>query len=292
MTESYINFKKQRELGDIITDTFKFLRENYKHLFKLIFKIAGPLFLVLAGALAYYSYIGGEVMVNPFVSNQNEEDGGMFFISFFILLSSLLAFYVLLHGVILHFIKSYIQNSGKVNEIQVYEGMKQDFGSLLGLLFLVSIFTFIGLMLCVFPGIYLWVPLSLAAPSLVFKRNSLSSSISESFDLVRDNWWITFFSLFVVVLLVYIIALVFQMPLFIYYFIKALTIVQEGSAVDPSSLFDWVYVVFNVIASLAQYLLSTIVIIAVAFIYYSLDEKKNYTGSFETISQLGSSENS
>ena len=67
--------------------------------------------------------------------------------------------------------------------------------------------------------------------------------------------------------------------------------VQEGSAADPSSLLDWVYVVFNVISSLLQYLLSVVVIIAVAFIYYDLNEKKNFTGTYETISNLGSSEN-
>ena len=37
MTNNYINFKRQRELGEVISDTFKFLRENYRLLFKMIF---------------------------------------------------------------------------------------------------------------------------------------------------------------------------------------------------------------------------------------------------------------
>ena len=73
----------------------------------------------------------------------------------------------------------------------------------------------------------------------------------------------------------------------IYMFIKAFTISQEGSAANPADLIDWVYVFFNVISSLFQYLLSVIVIVASAFIYHHLDEKKNATGSYERISNLG-----
>lgn len=291
MNQDYINFKRERDLGEIISDTFKFLRENYRFLFKMIFKVAGPVFLVLVLALSYYSYIGGENLGNPFMIDDLGENQDLFFLSFFILMGTLMAFYIFLYGVVLHFIRSYIENKGQVIEEEVYAGMRNDFGGLLGLLLLVAIMTFFGLLMCVLPGIYLWAPLSLAPALLVFGRHSISDAITGSFSLIRDHWWVTFFALLVMLLLVYVITLIFQMPLYIYYFFKAMTMVQEGSMGDPSDLFDWVYVVFNVIASLAQYLLSTILIIATAFIYYNLDEKKNLTGSYETIANLGSQEN-
>ena len=290
MTQNYINFKKQRDIGDVISDTFKFLRENYKLLFKMIFKIAGPAFLVLLLALSYYSYISFSSLDDSMFSFAENLDTGMLIISFFILFCSLLAFYVLLYGTVLHFIHSYIQNESEVAEKEVSQGVKQDFGGLLGLLLLVGIITFFGLILCILPGIYLWVPLSIAPPLLVIGRYSVVDSISESFNLIKDHWWNTFLTLLLIVILVYIIGLIFQIPLIIYFFVKTLTVVQEGSNADPSSLFDWIYIVFNVISSLAQYLLSSIVVIASAFIYYDLNEKKNFTGSYETISNLGSSE--
>ena len=52
MNDNYINFRRHRELGEVITDTFKFIRENYKLLFKLIFKIAGPAFAILILCMA------------------------------------------------------------------------------------------------------------------------------------------------------------------------------------------------------------------------------------------------
>ena len=292
MTQNFIRFKKQRELGNIISDTFRFLRENYKLLFKLIFRIAGPAFLVLLLALSYYSYLSLETVGSSFFGSILVEgmDIGMILISGFILISSLLAFYVLLYGTVMHFINSYIKNNGRVNEQEVYQGAKQDFGNLLGLLLISGIAIFFGFMLCILPGVYLWVPFSIAPAALIFGRHSISDSIGEAFNLIKDNWWMTFFTLFVVTILVYMISLIFQIPMFIYYFIKAFTVAQEGSVADPSTLFDWVYVVFNVLSSLVQYLLSVIILIAAAFIYFDLNEKKNFTGTFETISNLGSSE--
>lgn len=286
MEHTPIQFKKQRELGDIITDTFKFLRQNFKPLFTAIFKITGPVFLILLLAIGYYSYLGMDILENPFFSEEGNIE--TYLISLFILFSSLLAFYVLLYGTVLNYIKSYIDNAGVVDNNEIFQGVKNDFGSILGLLLLVGIITIFGLLLCFLPGVYVWVPLSLAPAMLVFARTSVIDSISYSFSLILDNWWSTFFSLFVITLLVYMIGMIFQFPMMIYMFIKAFTISQEGSAANPADLIDWVYVFFNVVSSLFQYLLSVVVIVASAFIYYHLDEKKNATGSYERISNLGS----
>ncbi|MDX1753478.1 MAG: hypothetical protein R3259_09855 [Salinimicrobium sediminis] len=288
MSQKTIEFKKQRELGDIITDTFKFLRQNFKPLFKAIFKITGPVFVILLFAIGYYSYLGMDILQNPFFGDNEDIDVEMYFIALFILFSSLLAFYVLLYGTVLNYIKSYIRNLGVVDNTEVFQGVKNDFGSMLAIMIVSGTITIFGLLLCVLPGIYVWVPLSLAPAMLVFARTSIADSISYAFSLIKDNWWSTFFTLFVLTLLVYLIGMIFQFPMMIYMFIKAFIISQQGSAANPAELIDWVYVFFNVISSLFQYLLSVILIVASAFIYHHLDEKKNATGSYERISNLGS----
>ena len=283
-----IQFRKQRELGDIITDTFKFIRQNFKPLFKDIFKTTGPVFVILIFAIGYYSYLGMDIMSNPFLNDSSNVNIEMYLISIFILFSSLVAFYVLMYNTVLHYIKSYIENDGVVDHTSVFQGVKNDFGKMLGLLLLAGIITIFGLFLCVLPGIYLWVPLALAPSMMVFARTSVFDSISYSFSLIKDNWWMTFFTLFVITLLVYIIGMIFQFPLMVYFFIKALTVSHEGSIANPADLVDWVYVFFNVLSSIFQYLLSVIGVVASAFIYYHLDEKKNATGTYERISNLGS----
>lgn len=289
MADHYIHFRKQRDLGELITDTFKFLRENYKLLFKLIFRIAGPAFLLLAILMGYYSFMMGESMINP-LSMDFDDYNSWFFLTLILLMISMVVFFALLYSVVLLFIQSYVVHKGRVDELDVIQGVKDNFLSMSGLFVVTGMALFMGLVLCVLPGIYLWVPFTIAPAVMLLDKRSIGESIQEAFKIISNNWWITFFSLIVIFLLTQIISMVFQMPLFIYYFIKALSISQEGSMADPSSLFDWVYVLLNVLSSLIQYLLSVIIIVASSFIYYNLHEKKYATGSMEEIENLGSSE--
>ncbi|UJH92020.1 hypothetical protein LZ575_05245 [Antarcticibacterium sp. 1MA-6-2] len=279
---NYIQFKKQRELGDILTVTFKFIRENYKALFRNILKVTGPFFLIMVAALGYYTW---SVAGSPFEALSN--GFGNFIISFSVLAFALLLFYSALYGTVFHYIKSYVENDGAVVDEAVKQGVQEDFLKLLLLFFLTGILILAGLVLFVIPGIYVMVPLSLAAAILVFKRYSVTDAISYSFDLVKNHWWMTFLTLLVIMMLVYIIGLVFQIPLIIYMIVKTFTMVQEGSVADPSAFTDWPFLVLNVISSVIQYLLSVISVIAIGFIYFNLNEHKNLTGTFETIENLG-----
>lgn len=278
-----IQFKKQREIGDIITDTFKFIRENYKLLFSYILKTTGPFFLVLVLAVGYYTYsVGGSTLASPLAGGI-----GNLIVSFTVLILALLLFYSALYGTILHYIKSYISNDGNVPESEVKTGVQKDFFKLLLLSFLSGILIIAGFIMLVIPGIFIMVPLSIAGAILVFKDYSVSESISYCFTLVKDHWWITFITLFVIVILVYIIGLVFQLPLIIYTVIKTLTAVQEGSLANPEIFKDWIFITLQVISSVIQYLLSIITIIAISFIYFNLNEHKHLTGTYETIEKLG-----
>lgn len=281
--EQTIKFKKQREIGDVITDTFKFIRENYKLLLSYIFKTTGPFFLILVIAVGYYTYsVAGNTLASPL-----EGGIGNFIVSFTVLMGALLLFYSALYGTILHYIKSYISNGGNVPEAEVKAGVQKDFFKLLLLSFLSGILIIAGFIMFVIPGIFLLVPLSMAGAVLVFKDYSVSESISYCFTLVKDHWWITFITLFVIAILVYIIGLVFQVPLIIYTVIKTLTAVQEGSLANPELFRDWIFISLQIISSVIQYLLSIITIIAIAFIYFNLNEHKHLTGTYETIEKLG-----
>lgn len=282
MSLEFIQFKKQRELGEIINSMFKFLRENYKEFGKILIKIAGPALILLVVALSYYSYNTLGTNFSNFFSGSGE-----FFISAIVMLLAYFFYTVTFTGTAYHIIKSYVKNDGQIIATEVSSGMKKDLGKLILLGFLSAIMIFAGSMLFLIPGIYLSVPLSLASAILVFRSDDVMESISESFQLIKNNWWITFFTLIVIWLLIYIISMVFQLPAIIYMFIKAFTVVQEGSSADPSSMFDGVYLVISIIASVIQYILYCIIPVGVAFIYFNLNEKKNFTGTYETIENLG-----
>lgn len=278
----HIKFKKQRELGEIITVTFQFIRENYTPLFSAIYKIVGPFFILIIATLAYYTYSLSGNAIEAILSGT-----GNFIISIPLLGISLLLFYAALNGTILHYIKCYVKNEGQVEEAEVKQGVKKDFFRLFFLAVISGILIVAGLIMLILPGIYILVPLALAGAILVFKDFSVTESISYCFSLVRGYWWMTFVTLIVVYLLVYIIGLVFQVPLIIYTIIQTFTTIKEGSVSNPEIFTDWVFITLNVFSSVIQYLLSTISIIALAFIYFDLNEQKNLTGTFETIDKLG-----
>lgn len=284
-----IQFKKQRELGSILTDIFKFIRLNWKMLFGLILKIAGPALLVMLAAYVFYmqSIVGGFGLIQTLgtfdIFSLNVVLGIM------VLLIAAIVYYALLNGVVLHFIKSYIKNNGEVIKEEVTAGVKNDFWNLLGTGILIGISVAIGAMFCFVPGIYLGVVFSTAYAVLVFERKQVWDTLSYCFELIRSEWWMTFATFFVMFLLYYFIMVIFQLPQYIYFFIKTFTMAQEVSA-DPTSMFDWVYITLTTIGMVFQYLLYSIIVICSAFVYFNLNEKKNFTGTMETIESIGKRE--
>ena len=281
--KEYLNFKRQREIGEILTDTFKFIRLEYKPLFKALVRNAGLPFIVLLGAVAYYAATSTDFLIFTTASFK----GGKFFLGFLFLLVTVLLYYGFLFGTVLNYIKSYIENQGEVDQDKIAEDVRSNLGGLVGLGVLSAVMIIIGALCCVIPGVYLYVPLSLVFALMIFKKMGISDSITESFNLIRGEWWMTFLTLIVINIIIYLIGLVFQVPLMIYMVFKGFTMTQEVSNGDLSGMFDWVYVTLNVIASAVQYILYAITVIASAFIYFNLNEKKNQTGTLEQIDKIG-----
>ena len=286
MNDQYVKFKKQRELGSILTDTFKFVRLEGKSLLGLILKIAGPALLIVLLAYIYYMQVTMGNFDLLAAGSSIEFFGLDILIAFFIMIFSGVAFYALMYGTVLHYIKSYIHNDGIVNKDKITTGVKNSFWSLMGLSLLVGLITGIGAIFCLIPGIYFGTVLVTTYAIHVFENRSATDSISYSFQLIKGEWWITFATLIVIFILYYIITLIFSIPIIIYSLINMFTISQEITA-NPADMFDWVYITLNVIGMIGQYLLYALIVISTAFIYFNLNERKNFTGTIETIESLG-----
>lgn len=278
-----INFKQQRDIGAIITDTFKFIRVEGKTLGLLILKISAPAMVAMIASYVYYA----QTFIGDFerIFTSTSLASSVVF-SVLLLLCSFVAFYALLYGSVFGYIKNYIENNGIINEAEVSKLAREHFWSYIGLNIIIGLMVFIGLVLCLLPGIYIAVCLSLSFPMMMFERKDLGNAIGNSFKLIKDEWWITFATLIVVYILYYVIALVFQLPQLIYYFTKMFTMVNEISG-NPFEIVDWISITLDVISMIAQFFLFALIIIATSFVYFNLNEKKNFTGAIETIDKLG-----
>lgn len=287
--QDFIQFKRQRELGAILGDTFKFIRLQWKPLFGLIFRIAGPALILLV--LAYVFYMQSIFGTFDILSNNpgifsTSEFGVSVFLALLLIILAGIAYYGLMYGTVMHSIQSYMRNEGEIDKKEVIDGIKQDFWKLMGMSVLTGVMVGAGILICIGPGIYLWVVLSTTYGILVFERRSVTDSISYSFELIKGEWWITFATLLVIFILYYVIIVIAQIPQYIYFFIKMFTIADTISS-DPSTMFDGIYIALNGIALIGQYIMYVIIVIATGFIYFNLNEKKNFTGTIEVIESLG-----
>lgn len=283
-----IPFKKERDLGEILNDTFRFLRQNGKELFGYIFRIAGPALLIMIVGLVIYTQSISSTIGNVGNFGGLETFTFTFIIAGLILIVSGLAYYALLYGVINHYIKSYIKNEGLVVKEEITSGVRNDFWSLVGLNILVGLMIAGGTVLCVAPGIYLGISLVATYSILIIEKRSVTDTIGYSFQLIKGEWWMTFITLFVMGILYYIMAIIFQIPQYVYFFFKAFTNAESITS-DPTAMFDIGYTILNAIGMIGQYLGYTLISVATVFVYYNLNEKKNQTGTLETIETLGSS---
>lgn len=287
--KQYLSFKKQRDIGEILSDTFKFVKNEWKPLLQVVAKTAGPALVIMVIANVIYqqtvfSTFGGYEL-NPTAFGDFTVT---LLISVLILLVSSVAFYTLLYSSVLNYIKSYINNEGTANNELVKKETWGKLGGIIGLGFLSGLMIVLGFVLCILPGIYVAVILGTVFAVYIFENKSVKDAISYSFSFVNKEFWITFATYVVIYLIIMVISFVFQLPLTIYTFVKMLSSSNEFNG-DFTNMFDWVYSLLNAITMVLSAFLQIIFVVSTAFVYYNLNEKQNFTGTIEAIDSLGTS---
>ena len=294
-----IEFKRERDLGAIINDTFQFIRENWRDYFIAVYKIVGPVLLIGAAILVFamVSYSGS--IQSMMGGNLGQSDPSTVFDGVFGMFGWLLVMmvvfglvYVLLAEVSLFYIKSYIKNNGVVNFQEVKENTYKHIWKFIGLGLLSLLMLIAGYILCFVPAFYIGIVLSLAMPIMVFENKSIGETISHCFTLIKSEWWNTFGVVLVIALLVSILGLIFSVPALIYQFVSmGISMGTEDPTAMLEILEDPIYLVLNLVSYIGKFLFYSITLISSAFIYFDLNEQKNFTGTFEKIDSLGNDTN-
>jgi len=290
--KKHIQFKKQRDLGDIITDTFAFLREEFKPFLSTVFKVSGIYLILFLLSMAYYLYAVGDIFdfTNTYSSNFSDD------IDFVGMISAVLAVsvfgilsYVSAEAAALHYIKLYINNDGKVNPDDVKMNVNNSLMSFVGLGVLKWIVIIVAAMFCILPMFYVIVPMAVAFSIFTFEERSATDSFSYSFSFIRDDFWITLATIIVMGIIVTVAGSAFGLPAGIYSMIKTGVFSGEIDPANMNSFSDPIYIVLNLINYFFNFILNLISVVAGAFIYFNINEGKNFTGTLEKIDNLGSS---
>ena len=286
---SFIEFKKERDLGAIINDTFKFIRENWKAYFLTVLKIVGPFLIIALSVIVFYL-----VTISDLFTNQKEISANPFgfmgtILSWlFVIIFVYVLLYTLLSMASLYFIKSYIENNGKADFNEVKANLISGIWQFIGLGILISIVTILGMVFCYLPGFYLGTVLSLATSIMVFENKNIGDTFSHCFTLIKGEWWKTFGTLIVVWFLTFILGQAFSIPAFLYQMIEMGTMAKSDDPLGVFSIFkDPIYLALNVGSYIFQFILYAIPLISTVFIYFDLNEQKNHSGTYELIDSIG-----
>ena len=169
--KSYIELKKQREFGEILADTFAFIRNEFKPFFGALIKISGPYVALFLFALVFYMYIVGDQFDFDLIqSNQFYSSPLKLLSAYFIYFIGAILAYTFTTSTVLHYMKSYVDHKGLVNIDEVKHNVYKTVWRFLGLSILKGLTIMVSLLICCLPVFYFIVPMVVVLPILVFEQ--------------------------------------------------------------------------------------------------------------------------
>ncbi|MGY6521881.1 MAG: hypothetical protein ACXIUD_09150 [Mongoliitalea sp.] len=277
MTQPYIQFKKRRELGEILSDTFAFVRSTYKQLFQALVRTSLIPLILLVLASVYYQYLSIDLLANSGTDIALGLGG--------LLLASLL-FYATAGSTVFSFIRHYdLGQSTEVNLDQVVLEAKSKIASMIGLYLVTYVMLVVGFMFFLIPGFYFLVPLAVVFPLMVLRNTTVFAAVKQSFQLISGYWWVTFGTIIVLIIVIAVMSFAFSVPALLYNMVKFILNSSEMTFAEAGRG-DFIFLVLNALGTAASNLLSIVLLVALAFIYYDLDEEKNRTGLRQKIEEL------
>ena len=283
-----VELAKIRDFGEIISDTFLFVRQNIKPLLKYFFTFCG---IFIAGGMvcaALYqlkwtgtmnSIRGGAFNTNQYKPSQFSFFGPEYFL---LILFGMLSFTTLI-VTFLSYIALYKEKGKQVPTTEEMWGyIKYYFLRVLGSSILLHILLLLASLLCGVPGIYLSPIFALIFPIMVMENASFGYAFKRSFFLIKDNWWVTFGSLVVIWIIFYVVIVVITIPTTIINMVSLITIPQKGGRAfsAPAAM----------IGAALQHLcqvFGVLPVTALALCYFNLTESKDGTSLMDKINKLG-----
>lgn len=277
-----VEFRKLREFGELIGDTFLFMKQNFKPLMKAFFALTGIFIIggIISSMIAQLQLVG---IAQAAGTTFDDSPRTMFYnVGFTYILSIIFALltYTSMYVSILSYIALYIEKGNiapNVDEVWAY--FKYYFFRMMGSGILLVIFFMLCFILCVVPGIYVYPALTIFAPIMILENGSFTHSFDRSFKLLKNEWWITAAVILVINLIFYAFSTMVQLP--------AIIIAMVGAFTQGERTITNVYAVISSISQHISYIFMIIPIICSSLIYFNLVERKENLGLFQRMDSLG-----
>lgn len=311
-----IEFREQRDFGDVINVTFAFLRENLIPLGKALLYIVGPAALltglVSIGFIDNYSFNADDPAFFTTV------DWASFALLYFFLMLGALLTWVLAVSAVYGYVLMYQERGhGDIEVSEVWQSVVENFWVVLRTMIALSVMVVIGYFLLLIPMIiifaagsstgsavigglffffgffgfigallYFSVAYSLVFPIQLCESPELFPAMKRSRYLVNDFWWQTFLVFFISFILMSVLGILFSIPSYLVTGLGGLHAITDFD----TSWMRYPLLIGVVIGTLGSSLLYSIPIVASAVQYFSLVEYKEHAGLMGRIDDIAGSE--
>ncbi|TDH28766.1 hypothetical protein EXU57_01455 [Segetibacter sp. 3557_3] len=281
MAEPKTELRKVRDFGEIITDTFIFITQNFKPLLASFFGIAGVFMLASTIVNGFYQSRAGNLFRDIFMSGRTTEvmDLSFFGTTYFLLLVLTLANLTAMKVAIIAYMKVYDQKGRQVPEMaEVWEEFKKYFLKVLVYSIPLLLLIIAGTVLCIAPGVYLMVVLVPFEIMLMVEDRSFSDAFSRCFDLIKNNFWMSLGVYFVCYL-------IYSCSAGIIGFVVAIL----GGALSYFTTKDvgQTLAVGTSILNIFSFLFFIVYFVGAVLNYYNLVERYDGTGMLKRLDHLG-----
>lgn len=296
-----IRFRRERDLGDVVNVTFRFLRDNAAELGRGLLVIVGPVALV-AAMVSAWAQLQMEAAVqgafDPADSMSPFGDEG-YVTGLILTVLAVVAMQLLIQAVVLGYVERYRRGAaGTITPAVLWEATKEAFRPVMSTMLVafalyfvlavaaliitvaVPLVGFLAVLALLAAGIYFFPILTLLYVERVAEGDGFWEGFAVVRDLVRGHWWQTFGLLVVVTIIVVVIVLVLSIPGVLVEALFSFNTLDGGGALRIVGLA--VSALFGVLAYAAY----AIPVLASAFQYLNLVERKEGTGLLGALDAL------
>jgi len=288
MEQNNLELAKSRDFSDLISDTFQFIRENFKPLIKCFFVLCG-FFLVAGFVLTFMQQLKIVNITSSVAGNPNDYDtptpatafSRLFGWQYFITILFQLLTYTVMTIVVISYMAIYRAKGNKPATVEeVWGYLKYYIFRIYFVGLLLAVLLFLALICCIVPGVWLYPIVGIMFPIMIVENAGLGYAFGQGFKLIKGHWWNTFGAQFIS----YVIALIALMVIVVPVSLLALgSMYLRPNMSNVSAPFLAIYLAFGQIG----HVLYIIPLVTVGLCYFSLNEMKEGTGLMERINQMG-----
>ena len=263
-----IQFRKKREIGDIFSDTFEFIRNEYKPISRLVGFYVLP-FLILYGIVQVF--LQKNVISKIDLTDQEAMLSmiGPVYLNVFLFALFGLFVQALLISTYYSYIEFYVQKGkGNFDLTEITPLLFSNGLLAIGASLVIFVVVMFGLFLCFIPGIYFANTFSLAIFFLIFEKKGIGNALLRSAFLVRFQWWNTFLINITGLIMIWVAGFIMSLPMIL----TGLTVNIFNPDKIPAEFPDWYWVVTG-ISTVVSSVLYIILYTFLAFQYFNLEER-------------------